>query len=80
MKYRNYTISRTYYGRPAYQFQHDDFDGAPESYFSEHEQEATSDTRNGLANSIEDAKEQIDEIECEQSDEYCLYHSLPKGA
>jgi len=63
MKYRNYTIERTYYGKPAYKFQHNDFDGAPESYFSEHEQEPTSDTRNGLSNSIEDAKEQIDEME-----------------
>jgi hypothetical protein len=65
MEYRNYTIERTYYGKPAYQFQHNEFDGAPESYFSEHEQEPTSDTLSGLASSIEDAKEQIDEMEDE---------------
>ena len=87
MIYRNYTIGRTYYGKPAYQFQHNDFDGAPGSYFSEHEQEATSDTRNGLANSIEDAKEQIDEIEEELSDDSVVdvfvklgNYFKPKGA
>lgn len=87
MIYKNYTIERTYYGKPAYQFQHNDFDGAPESYFSEHEQEPTSDTRTGIANSIGDAKEQIDEMEDELSSDTVVdvfvklgNYFKPKGA
>jgi hypothetical protein len=57
MKYKNYTIEpmdTIYSGGLEYKFEfvHDEYDGAPDSY----------DGRLGIATSVENAKEQIDDI------------------
>jgi hypothetical protein len=65
VKYRGYTISHWAKPIPAtsfdYDFSHEDYDGAPDS----------GDRRCGSGASVEDCKEQIDEIiECEEFDDF----------
>lgn len=51
--YRRYRIYLNSDFGPAFKYVHDDYDGAPDAY----------DDRNGYGNSIEECKEQIDDIE-----------------
>ena len=67
--YKGYTIRKV--NSIAWAFQHEDFDPTPETYFSEHEQTPSSDDRCGVGTSIEDAKEQIDQL-----DESSLYNVI----
>ena len=60
MKYKGYLISQ--YGAYHFEFAHEEYDGAPESYFSDSEQTPSQDIRAGMAQTLCDAKAQIDEL------------------
>jgi len=64
--YRGYTIEQHYNSGPgAFTFAHEDFDGGPWEAGG-----PPMDPRHGTATSIEDAIEQIDEIELELEDDF----------
>ena len=60
MKYKGYTITKEYADH--WHFQHDEYDGAPETYFSNSEQTPSTDIRAGMAQTLCEAKKQIDQL------------------
>ena len=62
MTYKKYTITPEFGG---FAFQHPEYDGAPESYFSESEQESSNDPRAGWCETLVEVYAEIDGIENE---------------